>query len=173
MTSERSKRRDFLSLIFISKSISKKLLINLSQRPFVSLLYRRPEISTKKWWRGKIESFDAEDTSPMTPPKTMWTWLCQKVCTFPGWQTITGLCTDVALKDIFKICSLTLCHRVAGQKFQTGVQSWLLFWLEMSLYIPVFLLFLPFPSQWSFPNRAVFLLIGSHIFVEKWVCSLV
>ena len=27
MTSERSKRRDFLSLIFISKSISKKLLI--------------------------------------------------------------------------------------------------------------------------------------------------
>ena len=28
MTSERSKRRDFLSLIFISKSISKKLLIN-------------------------------------------------------------------------------------------------------------------------------------------------
>ena len=29
MTSERSKRRDFLSLIFISKSISKKLLIKL------------------------------------------------------------------------------------------------------------------------------------------------
>ena len=29
MTSERSKRRDFLSLIFISKSISKKLLISL------------------------------------------------------------------------------------------------------------------------------------------------
>ena len=27
MTSERSKRRDFLSLIFISKTISKKLLI--------------------------------------------------------------------------------------------------------------------------------------------------
>ena len=27
MTSERSKRRDFLSLIFISKSISKKLLM--------------------------------------------------------------------------------------------------------------------------------------------------
>ena len=27
MTSERSKRRDFLSLIFIAKSISKKLLI--------------------------------------------------------------------------------------------------------------------------------------------------
>ena len=27
MTSERSKRRDFLSLIFISKSISKKLLV--------------------------------------------------------------------------------------------------------------------------------------------------
>ena len=29
MTLERSKRRDFLSLIFISKSISKKLLINV------------------------------------------------------------------------------------------------------------------------------------------------
>ena len=29
MTSERSKRRDFLSLIFISKSISKKLLIKM------------------------------------------------------------------------------------------------------------------------------------------------
>ena len=29
MTSETSKRRDFLSLIFISKSISKKLLIKL------------------------------------------------------------------------------------------------------------------------------------------------
>ena len=29
MTSERSKRRDFLSLIFITKSISKKLLINI------------------------------------------------------------------------------------------------------------------------------------------------
>ena len=28
MTSERSKRRDFLALIFIAKSISKKLLIN-------------------------------------------------------------------------------------------------------------------------------------------------
>ena len=28
MTSERSKRRDFLSLIFIAKSIPKKLLIN-------------------------------------------------------------------------------------------------------------------------------------------------
>ena len=69
------------------------------------------------------------------------------------WQRITGLCTDVAFKDLFKICSLTLCHRVAGQKFQTGVQSWLLLWLEMSLYIPVFLLFLPFPSQWSFPNQ--------------------
>ena len=27
MTSERSKRRDFLSLIFISKSISKKLIV--------------------------------------------------------------------------------------------------------------------------------------------------
>ena len=30
MTSERSKRRDFLSLIFISKSISKKLLIKIT-----------------------------------------------------------------------------------------------------------------------------------------------
>ena len=29
MTSERSKRRDFLSLIFIAKSISKKLLIKM------------------------------------------------------------------------------------------------------------------------------------------------
>ena len=29
MTSERSKRRDLLSLIFISKSISKKLLIKI------------------------------------------------------------------------------------------------------------------------------------------------
>ena len=29
MTSERSKRRDFLALVFISKSISKKLLINI------------------------------------------------------------------------------------------------------------------------------------------------
>ena len=29
MTSERSKRRDFLSLIFIAKSISKKLLIKI------------------------------------------------------------------------------------------------------------------------------------------------
>ena len=29
MTSERSKRRDFLELVFISKSISKKLLISL------------------------------------------------------------------------------------------------------------------------------------------------
>ena len=32
MTSERSKHRDFLSLIFISKSISKKLLIIRSPR---------------------------------------------------------------------------------------------------------------------------------------------
>ena len=32
MTSERSKRRDFLSLIFISKSISKKLLIKIMVR---------------------------------------------------------------------------------------------------------------------------------------------
>ena len=31
MTSERSKRRDFLSLIFIAKSISKKLLIKMSK----------------------------------------------------------------------------------------------------------------------------------------------
>ena len=31
MTSERSKRRDFLSLIFIAKSISKKLLINIEK----------------------------------------------------------------------------------------------------------------------------------------------
>ena len=31
MTSERSKRRDFLSLIFISKSISKKLLIKINK----------------------------------------------------------------------------------------------------------------------------------------------
>ena len=30
MTSERSKRRDFLSLIFIAKSISKKLLIKIN-----------------------------------------------------------------------------------------------------------------------------------------------
>ena len=30
MTSERSKRRDFLALVFISKSISKKLLIKIS-----------------------------------------------------------------------------------------------------------------------------------------------
>ena len=29
MTSERSKRRDFLSLIFLSKSFSKKLLIKI------------------------------------------------------------------------------------------------------------------------------------------------
>ena len=35
MTSERPKRRDFLSLIFISKSISKKLLINTG---FVTVL---------------------------------------------------------------------------------------------------------------------------------------
>ena len=33
MTSERSKRRDFLSLIFIAKSISKKLLIKISLEP--------------------------------------------------------------------------------------------------------------------------------------------
>ena len=33
MTSERSKRRDFLSLIFISKSISKKLLIKVFSIP--------------------------------------------------------------------------------------------------------------------------------------------
>ncbi len=31
MTSERSKRRDFLTLVFISKSISKKLLIKISK----------------------------------------------------------------------------------------------------------------------------------------------
>ena len=30
MTSERSKRRDFLALVFISKSISKKLLIKMT-----------------------------------------------------------------------------------------------------------------------------------------------
>ena len=30
MTSERSKRRDFIALVFISKSISKKLLIKIS-----------------------------------------------------------------------------------------------------------------------------------------------
>ena len=36
MTSERSKRRDFLSLIFISKSISKKLLIQKRYFVFVS-----------------------------------------------------------------------------------------------------------------------------------------
>ena len=34
MTSERSKRRDFLSLIFISKSISKKLLIKLKRQSY-------------------------------------------------------------------------------------------------------------------------------------------
>ena len=34
MTSERSKRRDFLSLIFISKSISKKLLITFNNAIF-------------------------------------------------------------------------------------------------------------------------------------------
>ena len=42
MTSERSKRRDFLALVFISKSISKKLLINkdvylsIRQRPHIA-----------------------------------------------------------------------------------------------------------------------------------------
>ena len=35
MTSERSKRRDFLSLIFIAKSISKKLLINADIARFI------------------------------------------------------------------------------------------------------------------------------------------
>ena len=50
--------------------------------------------------------------------------------------------------------SVTLCHCLAGQSFQAGVQSWLLLWWEMSLYIPVFSLFLPlFPSQWSVPNQ--------------------
>ena len=50
--------------------------------------------------------------------------------------------------------SVTLCHCLAGQSFQAGVQSWLLLWLEMSLYIPVFSLFLPlFPSQWSVPSQ--------------------
>ena len=37
MTSERSKRRDFLSLIFIAKSISKKLLIQMKQCNFIIL----------------------------------------------------------------------------------------------------------------------------------------
>ena len=40
MTSERSKRRDFLSLIFIAKSISKKLLINAN---YASLFARELE----------------------------------------------------------------------------------------------------------------------------------
>ena len=53
MTSERSKRRDFLSLIFISKSISKKLLIKIfvnieikrQRRPFSFILTKIFETS--------------------------------------------------------------------------------------------------------------------------------
>ena len=43
MTLERSKRRAFLSLIFISKSISKKLLIKILKRDNQLYLFRRPE----------------------------------------------------------------------------------------------------------------------------------
>ena len=39
MTSERSKRRDFLSLIFIAKSISKKLLINILLFPGKKIMF--------------------------------------------------------------------------------------------------------------------------------------
>ena len=42
------------------------------EKPFL-----RPIRSTKEWCRGKTGSFDAEDTSPMAPPTTMWTWLCK------------------------------------------------------------------------------------------------
>ena len=45
MTSERSKRRDFLSLIFIAKSISKKLLIKFL---FVGKLFMMIQL-TKRW----------------------------------------------------------------------------------------------------------------------------
>ena len=44
MTSERSKRRDFLSLIFIAKSISKKLLIKFS---LVATVLSKRKISVK------------------------------------------------------------------------------------------------------------------------------
>ena len=44
----------------------------------------------------------------------------------------------------------------------------------MSLYISVFLLFLPFPSQSVISSKTGFLFVAwSHIFVGKWVCSLV
>ena len=44
----------------------------------------------------------------------------------------------------------------------------------MSLYISVFLLFLPFPSQCVISSKTGFLFVAwSHIFVGKWVCSLV
>ena len=41
MTSERSKRRDFLALVFISKSVSKKLLIKILKRDNQLHLFRR------------------------------------------------------------------------------------------------------------------------------------
>ena len=39
MTSERSKRRDFLTLVFISKSISKKLLIIFNLETKIKCMY--------------------------------------------------------------------------------------------------------------------------------------
>ena len=46
MTSERSKRRDFLSLIFISKSISKKLLIE-KKKNFCKLTPKAENVTGK------------------------------------------------------------------------------------------------------------------------------
>ena len=43
MTSEGSKRRDFLSLVFITKSISKRLLIKILKRDNQLHLFRRLE----------------------------------------------------------------------------------------------------------------------------------
>ena len=48
MASERSKRRDFLSLSFITKSISTKLLIKILKRDNQLHLFRRLEQCSKK-----------------------------------------------------------------------------------------------------------------------------
>ena len=105
-----------------------------------------------------LQRNDEEERLSRLTQKIHLPWLHPRLCepSYVRWGYLANDNRSLywrSLEGLFKICSLTLCHRVAGQKFQTGVQSWLLLWLEMSLYIPVFLLFLPFPSQWSFPNQ--------------------
>ena len=53
MTSERSKRHDFLTLVFISKSISKKLLIKILKRDNQLHLFRRLEQCSIKQVNGE------------------------------------------------------------------------------------------------------------------------